>query len=458
VTRILLVDDSASVRSLLSARLREHGFDVEDVEDAVRGAESALSRPPSVVVTDLWMPGVSGVQLCRLLRAEPVTAHVPVILLTASDDRRSRFWARSAGAAAYVTKSNIDTLLDELKKVTKSAETSPPAPTRAGLNGSVHERLSSLLDRALFESVIAGEVRALAQREDFPGMFADLARLCSDVVSYRWLGLALAHGGELFLHGHPNARTTTEAEARAALGTSESSSIVWLEDERPLEGRLTDSLVRPIHFGATLVGQIALGPSPRGASREDAELLQLVAGEIGGPLRMLTLMDDARRLAATDTLTGIMNRRAFIDAMSRERSRGERHGIPTSLLLLDVDHFKKVNDTKGHAAGDAVLKGVAAVLTRIARKSDIVARWGGEEFVVALTQTGETGARIAAERVRRAIAEEKMPLPEGGTLQVTASIGVASASADWALDDLVARADVAMYAAKSRGRNRVETG
>ena len=112
---------------------------------------------------------------------------------------------------------------------------------------------------------------------------------------------------------------------------------------------------------------------------------------------MLTLIEDTRRLAATDMLTGLMNRRAFIEFMARERSRSDRHSFAISLLLLDVDHFKKINDTKGHAAGDAVLKGIAQVLLRIARQSDMVARWGGEEFVLALMQTSEAGARVAAE-------------------------------------------------------------
>jgi diguanylate cyclase (GGDEF)-like protein len=106
-----------------------------------------------------------------------------------------------------------------------------------------------------------------------------------------------------------------------------------------------------------------------------------------------------------------------------------------------------------------VLKGVAAVLKKMARKSDFVARWGGEEFVVALSQTAEAGARVAAERVRRAIAEAPHTLPGGETLKVTASIGLASAaSPKWHLEEMLARADKALYAAKARGRNRVELG
>jgi diguanylate cyclase (GGDEF)-like protein len=126
--------------------------------------------------------------------------------------------------------------------------------------------------------------------------------------------------------------------------------------------------------------------------------------------------------------------------------------------LLDIDHFKRVNDTRGHDAGDAVLQGVARVIAKIARKTDYVARWGGEEFVVALVQTADAGARIAAERVRRAIAEARFTLPNGDLITASASIGLASAmSPDWNIDDLIGRADKAMYNAKHRGRNRVET-
>ncbi|MCW5837441.1 MAG: GGDEF domain-containing protein, partial [Labilithrix sp.] len=112
----------------------------------------------------------------------------------------------------------------------------------------------------------------------------------------------------------------------------------------------------------------------------------------------------------------------------------------------------------GHDAGDAVLQGVARVLSGIARKSDFVARWGGEEFVVALAQTAEAGARVAAERVRRAIADARYLLPSGAEHRATASVGLASAEGpDWQVDDLLGRADKAMYSAKHRGRNRVET-
>jgi diguanylate cyclase (GGDEF)-like protein len=171
---------------------------------------------------------------------------------------------------------------------------------------------------------------------------------------------------------------------------------------------------------------------------------------------MSDLYEDAQRLATTDALTGLLNRRALLEIIERERVRSDRHGFPFSLMLLDLDHFKNINDERGHSAGDAALKGIARTLSSVARRTDFVARWGGEEFVVALPQTFEAGARVAAERVRRAIAEATHPMPSGLPLRVTASVGVSSAEAPWKTEKLIAAADAAMYAAKARGRNRVE--
>jgi two-component system, cell cycle response regulator len=463
VRRILLVDDSASARHLLAARLREQGYEVTDAADAAQAAELALAHPPHAVVTDLWMPAISGLQLCRLLRAEPATSCVPIVLLTASDDRRSRFWARCAGATAYVTKTEIEALKKILEDVTKDGETyPPPAPVTRSEPGRVQERLSSLLDSALFESTVAGEVRALAHSDgDLQRLFGDLARLASDVVSYRWLAVkTVTDGGPvMLLHTNASLRAAAQDEAAIALESGADTVVLAIEDDRALSGSSHGApLVHPIRFGDLVLGSIALGPNPRGASGEDRKFVELLAAELGGPLRMAALISEARRLAATDSLTGLMNRRAFMEAMDRERSRAARHTLPLSLLMLDVDHFKRVNDTHGHDGGDAVLRGIADVLRKIARKSDFVSRWGGEEFIVALPQTADGGGRVAAERVRRAIAETSFILPSGDTLHATASVGFASATAQINLDELVARADRALYSAKARGRNRVEHG
>jgi two-component system cell cycle response regulator len=462
----------------LGVRLREKEYEVVEVAQAAEAAEIAIDKSPDAVVTDLWMPGISGLQLCRLLRAEPATAHVPVVLLTASDDRRSRFWARHAGATAYVTKTEIDRLIDVLGDLTSSPKTRPPPAVTPPVvtRGNVQERLSQLLDASLFESTMAGEVRALAQKaEELEQLFEGLAALASDVAGYRWLALAtdvtspgqVKRRTKLLIHTHPDQREIAEREARDALDVqhpperrkpAEDDAYI-VADKRSVEAEWsTPPILLPVRFGTTQIAQIALAPSRRGASHDDRRFIALLANELGGPLRMAALVAEAQRLASTDTLTGLLNRRAFVERIDKARASSEKQLFPMSMLLLDVDHFKKVNDTLGHDAGDAVLQGVARVLSSMARKSDFVARWGGEEFVVALSQTAEAGARVAAERVRRAIAESKYALPNGMEHRATASVGLASAeTSDWQLDELLSRADKAMYSAKHRGRNRVET-
>lgn len=163
------------------------------------------------------------------------------------------------------------------------------------------------------------------------------------------------------------------------------------------------------------------------------------------------LAEAHERLAHTDRLTGLMNRRGFEAALRRDVARARRQGAPVSFLLVDVDHFKRVNDTKGHAAGDLVLRQVGRCLVSVVRTSDAVGRWGGEEFIAALPGTDLESARQCAERVRHAV--ERLS-PDSGP--VTVSVGVSALERDEEVAAAIARADARLYLAKSNGRNRVE--
>jgi diguanylate cyclase (GGDEF)-like protein len=164
-------------------------------------------------------------------------------------------------------------------------------------------------------------------------------------------------------------------------------------------------------------------------------------------------LDRLRGLARQDALTGVLNRRGFEPVLDRERARARREGSPLALLVIDVDHFKRVNDQHGHPAGDRVLARLAALLVRLSRGSDVTARIGGDEFVVLLPATGREGALSLAERIRQAVAQENL-IGIGNGEAVTVSIGVS-------LDDgngdcaAIAEADAALYRAKHLGRDRV---
>jgi diguanylate cyclase (GGDEF)-like protein len=172
--------------------------------------------------------------------------------------------------------------------------------------------------------------------------------------------------------------------------------------------------------------------------------------------RKLVEMDYAR-LAATDPLTGLPNRRFFDEFAKLDMDRFLRFGEPSSLMMVDLDHFKSINDTYGHAAGDEVLRRVASLGKLVFRSSDLFARWGGEEFVCLLPGTDEWGAILAAEKLRSAV--EQLSIVSGGkAIPVTASIGVSLVGSDDRLMyDALLRADRAVYRAKNDGRNCVRT-
>ncbi|MDP3213573.1 MAG: GGDEF domain-containing protein, partial [Deltaproteobacteria bacterium] len=170
--------------------------------------------------------------------------------------------------------------------------------------------------------------------------------------------------------------------------------------------------------------------------------------------RQQALQDELERLARTDPLTGLFNRRYMEELGNREIERCQRSRAPLSVMLADVDHFKRINDRYGHSVGDEVLVEMAARLRRNVRGVDLVARWGGEEFCVLLVETDGEGARFAAERVRRAIAQRPFET-SAGPIKVTLSLGVVALEEGHArLASLLRQADVALYTAKDRGRDQ----
>ncbi|HET6331686.1 MAG TPA: diguanylate cyclase [Polyangiales bacterium] len=188
------------------------------------------------------------------------------------------------------------------------------------------------------------------------------------------------------------------------------------------------------------------------------QLEQLVSEKEQLTTQLRHVNDELSRLAGTDSLTGLANRRVFVDALRRDLSRAQRTSQPLSVLILDVDHFKSVNDTYGHAVGDVVLTRLAEVLRSTLRNGDLAARWGGEEFVALLPGSAIDGAKIAAERIRTALEQVEMSAPVAN-FRVTASFGVATipvgAATPQEAPTLMERADAALYEAKRGGRNKV---
>jgi two-component system, cell cycle response regulator len=451
--RIVLIDPDAETRVVYAARLRSQDFAVDEAKDAVSGAEMALAAPPAAVVSDLWMPGVSGVQLCRLLKAEPGTADVPVILRAEQEDPYSRFWATRAGASSLVSKDRMGDLMRALAVATARPVDDDAFFFQMSGGMDVRDRIAQHLDRALFDSVIAAEVRALASACSFDRLFDSLSQLLAQLVTYRWMALT-TKSGDLAVHAHRRCADSAEAEVRAALEVPERTKALRILDADAAENVPCDRvIVLDVLLGDAAVGRLAFSVPP-GESQVDA-IAPIAARELGGPIRLAVLVEESQRLATTDGLTSLLNRRAFGETMDRELSRCDRLGTPASLLLLDLDHFKVINDSRGHAAGDAVLAAIGKLLKAEARGHDVIARWGGEEFVIALPGADQSGGIAFAERIRKGIEELVVHDATGAPIPLTASIGVAERQSHEALDVTVDRADRAMYCAKIGGRNRI---
>jgi len=216
--------------------------------------------------------------------------------------------------------------------------------------------------------------------------------------------------------------------------------------------------LRSLVDGPEYLGAISIARHGVAFSREEEDLLEYLAGQAVISIENASLHEAVEREAVTDELTGLANVRAFLSTLDRELERGRRFDTPLGLIMLDIDDFKRVNDSYGHQQGDEVLAQVAAVVRDQTRELDTAARYGGEELAVILPQTGASGAELLAERMRAAVELLQVPRVGGkGTLSVTASFGVA-AMPDSARErgGLIAAADAALYAAKRAGKNRVE--
>jgi diguanylate cyclase (GGDEF)-like protein len=216
-------------------------------------------------------------------------------------------------------------------------------------------------------------------------------------------------------------------------------------------------LAVPILREHHLLGLVtAVDPEEGAFSDEDVEALSALALQAGVAIENARLHRVVERQAVTDALTGLANRRQFYEVLGREYERAQRFGQPLSLILLDIDDFKLINDSRGHLAGDAVLHSVAATLAEVIREIDLAARYGGEEFAVLLPQTGPDGAANLAERLRSEIAARSIRFGTEEITGVTASFGVAAGPVNEQTQiDLIASADAALYQAKREGKNHV---
>lgn len=448
-SRILIVDDVPTNRIILKVKLTAACYEATMAASGPEALTLARRAPPDLILLDYAMPDMDGIAVCAALRADPATCRIPVIMFTNTADEAARISALRAGADDFLIKPIDDkVLMARIRNLMRARDTTGFSATTDAIEGLG------------FAEPVGGF--------DEPGHIALLA--ARPETALRWRKV---------LAPHLNDRLSVITRAAALEGAVPAPDLYILgaELDPGISGMqmMSDLRSRPdsCHAAICLV-------LPNDAHAEAATALDLGADDVlrddfdGAEVavraqaliarkreadRRRARLAESLRLSMTDPLTGLHNRRYALPVLGRMLAGAAQARTSCAVMVLDLDRFKLVNDRHGHAAGDTVLVEVARRLSAGLRPGDLIARLGGEEFLIAMPGISDLEAFEAAERLRRAVSARQILLPSGGALSMTVSIGLALSATGYETPDrLIARADGALLAAKAEGRNQVTMG
>ncbi|MDZ7599588.1 MAG: response regulator [Desulfobacterales bacterium] len=450
---ILIVDDDPTNVKLLAAKLNDADYTILKAYGGQEALEVAQRQSPGLVLMDVMMPGLNGFDVTTQLKKSPQTSDIPVILVTALDGSDNKTKGLEAGADDFLNKPvNTAELKARVKSLLRMKRYSDQLKARAFTKEMT---LSPLNDE---ETVAELRLPTLLIVEDS----ASDAKLIRSLLNNLPCNILTAQSGEealsicrnrkvdvmildLMLPGLDGYGVVKQIKEKAATQVIQIIVVTSLQDidskVKGFEFGVDDFLVKPIHFNEFL-------------ARVNSLLKKKAYHD-----KLMGSFEAAVQAAITDKLTGVYNSGYFQHCLKNELKRANRHHHPVSLLMMDIDDFKQVNDRHGHLAGDAVLQAIAAQIGGSIRDIDILARYGGDEFAIILPFTQQKNAAAVAERIRRAIAEFAFTVNEQTSLNISVSIGLAEyAIGAETAQEVIHRADRALYATKSDRKNNVCSG
>jgi two-component system cell cycle response regulator len=476
--KILLVEDTATELKFLKEGLTSNGFEVETAMNGSEAYKKVYTYAPDVVVSDIVMPAIDGYQLCRMLKNVEETKKIPVILLTVMDKKIDTFWGKKAGAQLFLSKSiDISELCKQILATVRRYPVKEEYKTNLQKNAdsacSAQYRLNSVLNDLLMTSIFSNEFRNLSDFLNYERILVEkLFSLLSSFVEYHVAGVYFASPddfaenilyidtlgrnlsknllndvcGDFFrtIEEHKEIKNSKFEVVKMLLGKEMDYSI----------SDFTSKIVIPLIFDRKLIGGICFY-TRHDVNYSSFSYFDIMISELLAIFKMKYQYTEKEFMSVLDGLTGLYNRRQFEISLEQEFNRTKRHPSDFSLAILDIDFFKKVNDTYGHQYGDYVLKTVADLMKQSFRKTDLLYRYGGEELIMIMPETNIEGAVIPVQRLRSMVENYNFEY-NGVGAKVTVSIGLTMNYQEFfSAADILKSADEALYKAKAGGRNRV---
>jgi two-component system cell cycle response regulator len=448
--RVLVVDDVPANVKLLEARLSAEYFDVLTAMSGEEALSICDRAECDIVLLDVMMPDMDGFEVCRRLKAGLGTHHIPVVMVTALDQPSDRVRGLQAGADDFLTKPVSDVAL--IARVRSLS------------------RLKLMTDELRMRAVTSRDIGIeTPEREAIAEAGRDGRILVVDdrVPSYEHMAAMLSTEHTVDIEADPNAGLFHAAEGNydlliVSLALQNFDGLRLCSQVRSLDRtrNLPILAIADAENGTRLVRGLEIGVNDYLTRPIDKnELLARVRTQVRKKRYTERLRDNAQRsieMAITDALTGLHNRRYLETHVGTLVEQALSRSKPLTVLVLDIDYFKSINDTHGHDAGDDVLREFALRIKKSIRGIDLACRFGGEEFVVVMPETDLAVATMVAERLRRRIASEPFSIQQGArSIEVTISIGIAALGRSDSPATVLKRADQALYRAKRDGRNRV---
>lgn len=458
---LFIIDDEVSLLLVLREYLGQHGLKVYTYE-AIPDLENELKeKEPHAVLLDILMPRVSGIDILKKIKQ--INQKIPVIMMTGFADGKKRIESLRNGAYSLLTKpfNNMEelyhTINNAMNHYIESVRTEE-------LSVEIEERYRREKMNIIELDFLKNLQHMIGETEDPGTVLKNASMLLNNFLSFEYFAVLLLQKDEINIQVYPNLEGNKEllnSIASALLRKMPYSEKdqrkkvviqgVVREDDL-IDDKKRESTISGLSTVNKLYGYSGLF---RGLPFDVQE--ELIFGKfcshISLTLEKIRLFDEIKMFSIHDGLTGVFNHAYAIKEMDSEIEKTKRYEVAFSLILLDVDNFKEVNDTYGHLAGDFVLKNVAFLIEKNLRTIDIIGRYGGDEFIIILPQIDLKNAYIAGERLRQAVESETFSF-NGSVIQLTISLGIATYQDGNSAQDLIKAADDNLYRAKKEGKNR----